>query len=336
MARPLRIEYPGAWYHVTCRGNQRIKIFEDDQDRKRFLKALGESVEAFNVEVHCYGMFDNHFHLLLKTKEGNLGRFMQRFNTAYIAYYNLRHHKSGHLYQGRYKALLVEADEYLLALSRYIHLNPVRLKKYRETSIEEKSRILKNYTWSSLPGYLRIKSRDEFMSYDAVLAYMGGDDKKGRIRYRDFVLGGLSRELDNPIKEAKANAILGSDSFVVRIKEQFLDARTWKDKDYPHLKRLKKSIPLEDIAAAVAEEYEVQPDEILRLRAKSREARQALIELSYQLNFRKRSLGELGQELGGIGGDGVAHVHARIQNKIKGDKRLFQRITRLQKKLLCQ
>ena len=271
-------------------------------------------------------MLDNHFHILLKTPEGNLGRFMQRFNTAYIAYYNLRHHKSGHLYQGRYKALLVEADEYLLELSRYIHLNPVRLKKYRETSIEEKSKILKGYAWSSLPGYLRIKSRDEFMSYDAVSAYMGGDDKRGRVRYRDFVLRGLSKELDNPLKEAKANAILGSDSFVVRIKEQFLDVGTWKDKDYPHLKRLKESIPLGDIAKAVAEEYGVRPEEILRPRSKSREARQVLIELGYQLNFKKKSLGELGRELGGIGGDGVAHVHERIQNKIKKDKRLFQRM----------
>jgi len=126
MSRPLRIEYPGAWYHVACRGNRRARIFEDDKDRLRFLKALKESVEAFNVEMHGYVLLDNHFHFLLRTPEANLGRFMQRFNTAYITYYNLRHHKSGHLYQGRYKAILVEADEYLLELSRYIHLNPVR------------------------------------------------------------------------------------------------------------------------------------------------------------------------------------------------------------------
>ena len=164
---------------------------------------------------------------------------MHRFNTAYITYYNLRHHRSGHLYQGRYKAILVEADEYLLELSRYIHLNPVRLKKYRETSLEEKSKILKDYIWSSLPGYLKIKSREDFARYDAVLGYMGGDDKKGRIRYRGFVLGGLSRKL-----------------------------------------------------------------------------RQVLIELAYQLNFRKKSLQKLGEELGGIGGDSVAHAHQRIQDKM--------------------
>ena len=186
---------------------------------------MKESVEVFNVEVHCYILLDNHFHFLLRTPEANLGRLMQRFNTAYITYYNLRHHRSGHLYQGRYKAILVEADEYLLELSRYIHLNPVRFKKYRETPLEEKSKILKDYAWSSLPGYIRLKSRNDFLRYDAVLGYMGGDDKKGRIRYRDFVLRGLVKNLDNPLEEAKASAILGSDSFVVWIKERFLISR---------------------------------------------------------------------------------------------------------------
>ena len=231
MSRPLRIEYPGAWYHVTCRGNQRLKIFGDDKDRTRFLKALTESAEAFNVEVHCYVLLKNHFHFLLRTPEANLGRFMHRFNTAYITYYNLRHHRSGHLYQGRYKAILVEADEYLLELSRYIHLNPVRFKKYRDTPIEEKSKILKDYAWSSLPGYLKIQSRADFLHHNVVLAYMGGDYKKGRLRYRDFVLRGLTRKLANPLEETKAGAILGTDSFVVWVKEQFLDIKSLKKKD---------------------------------------------------------------------------------------------------------
>ena len=108
MVRPLRIEYPNACYHITCRGNQRVNIFKDDKDRKRFLNILAESLKVFRVEVHCYILMSNHFHFLLKTLEANLGRFMQRFNTAYITYYNLRHQRSGHLYQGRYKALLVE------------------------------------------------------------------------------------------------------------------------------------------------------------------------------------------------------------------------------------
>jgi len=329
MVRPLRIEYPGAWYHVACRGNRRSRIFGDDKDRLRFLKTLKESVEAFNVEMHGYVLLDNHFHFLLRTPEANLGRFMQRFNTAYITYYNLRHHKSGHLYQGRYKAILVEADEYLLELSRYIHLNPVRFRKYRNTPLEEKSKILKAYKWSSLPGYIKIAGRDDFMCYGGVLAYMGGDNKKGRIRYRDFVLRGLLQKLDNPLEEAKAGAILGSDSFVIWVKEQFLDIKSLKNQDYSGLKELKRLIPAEEIAGLVAEEYGINSEDILRARSKWREARQVLIELSYRLNFRKKSLGELGEELGDISGAALTHTHHRLQKKMEKDKKLSRRVNRI-------
>ena len=143
-------------------------------------------------------------------------------------------------------------------------------------------------------------------------------------------------ELGNPIKGRKANAILGSDSFVVRIKEQFLDVKEWKDKDYPHLKTLKKSIPVEEIARAVAEEYGVRPEEILRARSKWREARQVLIELSYQLNFRKKSLQKLGEKLGKIGGDSIVHTHQRMQKKMKKDKKLSQQVNRLYQKMISQ
>ena len=336
MVRPLRIEYPGAWYHVACRGNRRSRIFGDDKDRLRFLKTLKESVEAFNVEMHGYVLLDNHFHFLLRTPEANLGRFMHRFNTAYITYYNLRHHRSGHLYQGRYKAILVEADEYLLELSRYIHLNPVRFKKYRDTPIEEKSKILRDYRWSSLPGYLKIQSRDDFLRHNVVLAYMGGDYKKGRLRYRDFVLRGLSKKLANPLEEVKAGAILGSDSFVVWVKEQFLDIKSLKNQDHSGLKELKRLVPAVEIAGLVAEEYGIKPEDILMARSKWREARQVLIELSYQLNFRKKSLSQLGGELGGISGAALTHTHQRLQKKMEKDKKLSRRVNRIYQEIISQ
>jgi len=204
MTRPLRIQYPGAWYHVTCRGNERAIIYRDDKDKKRFLSALKESIEDFHVELHCYILMSNHFHLLLKTPEANLSRLMHRFNTAYTTYYNLRHHRSGHLYQGRYKALLVEADEYLLELSRYIHLNPVRVDTYQSSSVEEKARSLKNYVWSSLPGYINVKKRDHCIHYEEVLGYMGGDNRKGRDRYHEFVVKGLTGKGEDPCKRDKS------------------------------------------------------------------------------------------------------------------------------------
>jgi len=106
MARPLRIEYPGAFYHVTCRGNERKTIFRDDSDRYTFLDMIAASLETFTVSLHGYVLMDNHFHLIIETHEANLGKLMQLFNTAYTVYYNRRHNRNGYLYQGRYKAIL--------------------------------------------------------------------------------------------------------------------------------------------------------------------------------------------------------------------------------------
>jgi len=333
MARSLRIEYPGAWYHVTCRGNERALIYRDDDDRRRFLKVLEDSAETFTVEVHCYVLMSNHFHFLLKTPEGNLSRFMQRFNTAYITYYNLRHHRSGHLYQGRFKAIVVEADAYLLELSRYIHLNPVRVQGMRGESVGQKIAMLNTYAWSSFPGYMRLKGRDAFMRYEEVLGYVGGDTKRGRERYKNFVEQGLEADIEDPFRAVKGNAILGTEGFISWLMERFLAGREWRSKDYPHVKRLRDSLPVAEIARVVAEEYGVSPREILKARSPWGEARKVLVELSYRLNVTKKSLQELGQELGGIGGDAVGHAHERFQRKMENDKRVTQRIERILQKI---
>ncbi|MEI6634296.1 MAG: transposase [Chlamydiota bacterium] len=336
MTRPLRIEYPGAWYHVTSRGNERAEIFRDDKDRRRFLQALEESIDIFNVEVHSYVEMSNHFHFLLRTREANLGRFMQRFNTAYTAYFNLRHHRAGHLYQGRYKAILVDADEYLLELSRYLHLNPVRLKGYKETSLQDKGKVLEAYVWSSLPGYIGLRKRDKFVTYSSILECMGGNTKGGKERYRDFVIAGLSRETKNILKETQAEAILGTDSFITWVKETFIEGKEWEQREYPHVRELRSSIPVDAIAGIVSKEYGTVPGELLAARSPWREARQVLIELVYRLNFRKKPLQELGRELGGIGGASIAHTHKRVQKKMMSDKRLSQKVHSLHQKTLSQ
>lgn len=334
MVRPLRIEYPNAWYHVTCRGVERSDIFRDDKDRSRFLMALKESVELFNVEVHCYVLMSNHFHFFLKTPDANLGRFMQRFNTAYTTYFNLRHHRVGHLYQGRYKSILVEADEYLLELSRYIHLNPVRIKKCQELSLEEKSKLLRDYHWSSLPGYTRIKARVDFAHYNMVLEYRGGDNKNGRRRYREYVLQGLRYEIENPQEDAKARAILGSDSFIVWVKENFLNKEDFSTKAYSHLKAIRGSVSIKEIAVAVAKEYGIDGEEIIKRHSRHREARQVLLEVSHRINLRKMSMKEMGDELGGISGEQVSQVHKIMQGRIRREKNLAQRIKRIISNLL--
>ena len=135
MARPLRILFPNAYYHVTCRGNERKAIFRDDTDRSVFLDKLKASLQIYRTELHAYVMMTNHFHLVIKTPTGNLSDFMRHFNISYTAAYNRRHKRVGHLYQGRYKAIVIDQDHYLLELSRYVHLNPVRIRPHQGNEV---------------------------------------------------------------------------------------------------------------------------------------------------------------------------------------------------------
>ncbi len=140
MARPVRIEYAGAVYHVVCRGNNRQAVFRDDYDRKRYLEKLSLYCREKDVDLLCYCLLTNHVHLVLETPQGNLSKMMQAFQTSYTVYFNKRHGRSGHVFEQRYKAFLVDKDNYLLEVSRYVHLNPVaarlaeRADKYRWSS----------------------------------------------------------------------------------------------------------------------------------------------------------------------------------------------------------
>ncbi len=128
MARLLRVEYPGANYHVINRGNEREKIFKSDRDREKFLEYIERATERFSIIVHTYCLLSNHYHLLLETPELNLSRSIQWICISYIQYFNTKRKRKGHLFQARFKSVLIDADEYLTHLSRYIHLNPLRTK----------------------------------------------------------------------------------------------------------------------------------------------------------------------------------------------------------------
>ncbi len=145
MSRPQRIEFEDAYYHVMNRGARRCDIFDDDIDRRSFLDILGEASQRFSLEVHAYCLMNNHYHLLLKTPRGNLSRIMRHINGVYTQRYNRRRKVDGSLFRGRYKAILVDSDSYLLHLSKYIHLNP--LSANMVSSLEE-------YTWSSYLAYI--------------------------------------------------------------------------------------------------------------------------------------------------------------------------------------
>ena len=128
MARPLRLELAGGLYHVTSRGDRREAIYEEDEDRRRWLEILGHTCKRFNWRCHAYCQMDNHYHIVIETAEANLSKGMRQLNGVYTQYYNIQHDRVGHVFQGRFKGILVERDEYLLELARYVVLNPVRAK----------------------------------------------------------------------------------------------------------------------------------------------------------------------------------------------------------------
>ena len=177
MARPLRIEVAGGWYHVTARGNERRAIFRDDADRKHWLALLEQWVERFVLQVHAYVLMDNHYHLLLETRTANLTQAMQWLQVSYTVWFNRRHRRSGHLFQGRYQAILLEGETLGWEVSRYVHLNPVRVKalgldktaqrrshagvngKPAATQIRERIGRLRQFRWSSYRAYTGLADR---------------------------------------------------------------------------------------------------------------------------------------------------------------------------------
>jgi putative transposase len=222
MARPIRIEYEGAVYHVTIRGNERKPLFKTDADRERFLLALSDSLDRYGVRLYLYALMVNHTHFVLETPRANLSRFMQRFQTAYTVYYNKRHRRSGHLMQGRFCASLVEEDRYLLKLSRYVHLNPVFIRANKSKSVAERLSILHAYRWSSYLGYIGKSKRDEFVDYTPVLAMMDGSQRRIKSAYRRVVESGIV-DIDSAVIYAKQRSALciGSDDCVERVEERY-------------------------------------------------------------------------------------------------------------------
>lgn len=192
MARKLRVQYEGAIYHVTIRGVNRRRIFDDDADRERFLLRLSEAVEECGVRLYLFALMKNHAHLLAETPQANLSVFMHKLQTAYTVYYNLRHRRSGHLMQGRFGAVLVQGDEYLLNLSRYVHLNPVFVRGKRRLPLEQRLKELHAYHWSSYGGYAGLKRPRGFVTEGPILAMMNVPPKRERTAYRRFVEAGLA------------------------------------------------------------------------------------------------------------------------------------------------
>jgi putative transposase len=322
MARPLRIQYPGALYHVTGRGNERKEIYRGADDYQMFLEKLSDSLDVYNVSLLGYVCMLNHYHLLVMTPAGNLSDFMRHFNIAYTSAFNHCHNRSGHLYQGRYKSYLVDADTYLKEVSRYIHLNPVRIKKYSGLETERRIKILNGFVHSSLSGYTNKRKRDEFVHYNAVLDYFGGDTREGRAAYRQFVYRGLDNGETSPLEIGKGSGIIGSESFIDRIKDMYLSKEDQSShREQPQLKEIRSTFTPDTL---IIKFCALTGHDRVQICQKGRNSieRSMLMELLYRFCNIKQP--EIGRYLGNIDYSAVSISRKRLRLKMEKDKLLKQ------------
>jgi len=231
MARPLRIEYPGALYHITSRGNAGGKVFLTDEDREGFLRVLSQAVGRFNWLCHTYCLMSNHYHLVVETVDPTLARGMRQLNGVYTQAFNRRHSRSGHVFQGRYKAILVEKDAHLLELARYVVLNPVRAKMVRAA---------KDWPWSSYRATAGIEPAPPFLTIAWVLSQFGRSSKTAQNAYRQFVSAGRGSTV---WENLRGQVYLGSDEFI----EQHAPEGSAEFREIPRAQRFVDRPPLGDI-----------------------------------------------------------------------------------------
>lgn len=309
MGRPLRIEFPGAFYHVTSRGNERKDIFKSEADREKFLAYLASATERYGAVFHAYCLMTNHYHLMIETPEGNLSRIMKHVNNSYTNYFNIKRKRAGHLLQGRYRAILVEADTYAAELSRYIHLNPVKAKM--ASSPEE-------YPWSSCRCYVE-GDGPSWLSTGFVLEYFGTEPGERRINYRTYILEAVGKKYPDPLAGSIASTILGSEDFVRDIRERYLEGKT-SDRDLPALRDLTRRPAIETIRKLAEDAFSES----------GRLARVAGIYLCRRFSGAK--LKRIG-DLYGISESGVTQAAKRFEKMMERDILLDGRLQKIAEEL---
>jgi putative transposase len=255
----------------------------------------------------------NHFHFIAETPKANLSEFMRHFNIGYTGGYNRRHRRVGHLYQGRYKAVVVEKDSYLLELSRYVQLNPVRVMPWKGRSARERLRFLKRYRWSSLGGYWGTGRKEAWVNYDEVLGQVGGS----RSRYRQFIEEGIEKGYDTPWEKVKGQAVLGEDEFVKKLRAKVIQAGPMREQ--PALRRL-GSMDGAAVLQRVSGYFGIKIEELAKKRTPHRDSRAVAMEMMYR--YGKISQEEIGKRLGDLDYSAVSRERRRLRERLEGDRKL--------------
>jgi putative transposase len=310
MARALRIQYPGALYHVTSRGNERKKIYLSKPDYVKFKEYLRDACEKFKVLPHCYVLMGNHYHIVVETPHANLSSFMHYLNGSYTTYVNIKRKRCGHLLQGRYKAVLIDADSYLLEVSRYVHLNPVRAGLAKRPEL---------YPYSSYPAYTGHRD-DALVFRDRILSMISNNRRRAPGHYRQFVEEALSKPSSNPFEKLHGGIILGKKEFIRDVLRR-IERDTLKDRGIARRKEFTSAPTLGALTEAVT----------ARGRFSEAATRDIVIYLSRKLTSLTNA--EIGRHFGDLSYSAVAKAAARFAEKLKENEELRKDVERIEARL---
>ncbi len=278
MARPLRADYPGAVHHVMARGHERSRIFRDDRDRNRFLQLLGSAAQDLAIFIHGYCLMDNHYHLLVETPEGGLSRAIKAISGRYSQWFNWRHKRSGHLFEGRFKSVLVQKEKHLLELARYIVLNPVRAGLVERVG---------DWRWSNYRATAGMAAVPPWLVVDWTLAQFARSRYTAREAYRRFVAAG--KDSGEKIEKLEKKPYVGDRRFLRRV-ERMLAGKPAGD-EIPMRYRRAGEVRLHQILETVAKEWRVPVERLSRMRGG--EDKKAAIYLAKKLTrLEGRQIGE--------------------------------------------
>ncbi len=315
MSRPLRIQYPDAWYHVMNRGRRGEAIFTGKNDYNAFIELLKELVEDYNVKVAAYCLMSNHYHLLVQTPDANISRSMRHLNGVYTQRFNKMNFCDGQLFRGRYKSIIVDWDNYLLELLRYIHRNPL------EAGVVEK---LNKYTWSSHKGYLSAAKKWDWLHKKFILSLFSKTRAESIRRYSRFVSKEIPEEINQILSKKKLPTAIGSKHFVDTIKEMFFSNKTHEE--VPESRFLAPDV--DKIIKEVCKYYKVTSDDILvSKRGYFNEPRNIAIYLSRRI--RNDTLKGVGKAFGIDKNSTVGSVVERVTREMEKDKNISKRVKSL-------
>jgi putative transposase len=345
MARPLRIEIPGGRYHLTARGNERRDIFRDDRDRRHFLELLAQLPDRFGVALHAYVLMPNHFHLLLETPEANLSRTAQWLNVSYSVWFNRRHQRSGHLFQGRFGAVIIEDDAGFQEVGRYLHLNPARQKKLgldkrgraagrlglptppSAEVVAQRLEILRRWKWSSYPAYAGFCDAPPWLTREALGILCGGKSAKERqSALRSYTEQAVREGLpEAPWERLIGNVVLGTRAFAERLRKSL----PVNKREQPDVRHLSASVSWERIVQAVES---AKGESWQEFRDRHGDwGRDAALWLGRRTG--RLSLRTLAEVMGGLDYTAAGAAVSRFTRRLAEDKELSKVIARIERQL---